>query len=375
VIPFNRPTIAPNQLKYVQESFHSAHLAGDGEFTRRASNLLSDLHIGAKALLTTSCTAALEMAAVLLDLQPGDEVIVPSYTFVSSANAFAMMGARVIFADIDRQTLCVDPHDVARLISHRTKAVVAVNYGGFPSVDDFLIELCSLNHLTLIEDNAHGLFGLDSTKPLGTRSAMSTLSFHETKNVTCGEGGALIINDIDRFLERAEIIREKGTNRSRFFRGMVDKYTWIDKGSSYLLSDINAAVLLAQLEFRDEIQRRRQHAYQFFQKNLSSWAFGAGFQLPHNELVGHSPYHLFPILAPTPEIRQRFLDHTRSAGVACTFHYLPLHLSPAGRRFGNCDSDAPNTVFISDHLVRIPLFSDITEEEIINIVEIVSAFK
>ncbi|MGB8858128.1 MAG: aminotransferase class I/II-fold pyridoxal phosphate-dependent enzyme, partial [Ilumatobacteraceae bacterium] len=246
MIPFNRPTIAPHQLEYVAAAFATHHLAGDGSFTKQAAAVLTELHRGATVLLTTSCTAALELSAMLLDLQPGDEVIVPSFTFVSSANAFAVMGARIVFVDIDPGTLNLDEAQVEAVMTDRTRAVVAINYGGVGSVTQSLIDIVTRKGAIIIEDNAHGLFGSLDGKPLGTRSALSTLSFHETKNVTCGEGGALVIND-PQLIERAEVLREKGTNRSRFFRGMVDKYTWIDVGSSYLLSDINAAVLLAQL--------------------------------------------------------------------------------------------------------------------------------
>lgn len=374
MIPFNRPTIAPFQTGYVDEVFQSGHLSGDGSFTKQATNLLESIHHGSKVLLTTSCTAALEMTALLLDLELGDEVIVPSFTFVSSANAFALMGAHIVFADIDQTSLCIDIESVERLISKRTKAVVVVNYGGVPAIDDRLIEICSRRSVLIIEDNAHGLFGSSEGKALGTRSGLSTLSFHETKNVTSGEGGALVINDVDRFADMAEVIREKGTNRSRFFRGMVDKYTWESKGSSYLLSDINAAVLFAQLQHREEIQTRRRKAFFAYQEGLGEWASRNGFTMPHRELGEHGPFHLFPMLAPSLEARDDILRFVRGAGVACTFHYLPLHVSPAGQRFGSCPLGAPHSVSISDRLVRLPLFSDITENEIDRVIEVVGSY-
>lgn len=374
MIPFNRPTIAPLQTGYVDEVFQSGHLSGDGSFTKQATNLLESIHHGSKVLLTTSCTAALEMTALLLDLKPGDEVIVPSFTFVSSANAFALMGAHIVFADINQTSLCIDIESVERLISKSTKAVVVVNYGGVPAIDDRLIEICSQRSVLIIEDNAHGLFGSSEGKALGTRSGLSTLSFHETKNVTCGEGGALVINDVDRFADMAEVIREKGTNRSRFFRGMVDKYTWESKGSSYLLSDINAAVLFAQLQHREEIQIRRRKAFFAYQEGLREWASQNGFTMPHRELGEHGPFHLFPMLAPSLEARDEILRFVRSAGVACTFHYLPLHVSPAGQRFGSCPLGAPHSVSISDRLVRLPLFSDITDNEVDRVIEVVGSY-
>ena len=373
MIPFNRATIAPRQLDLVAEAFDSGHLAGDGAVHPARRRPVRELHDGATVLLTTSCTAALELSALLLELEPGDEVIVPSFTFVSSANAFAVMGARIVFVDIDPNTLNLSTEAVAAAIGPRTRAIVAVNYGGVPSVTAELLELADAHGVVVIEDNAHGLFGNDGNAPLGTRSPLSTLSFHETKNVTCGEGGALVIND-DRFVERAEIIREKGTNRSRFFRGMVDKYTWIDVGSSYLLSDVNAAILTAQIEHRETIQSRRRHAAMTYRTELIDWADANGVIVPHRDATPGLPDHLFPFLLPDLETRTRFLAHTRAHGVATTFHYIPLHSSPAGERFGTAPSGCPVTSNVSDRLVRLPLFSDITDDEVATIVEVVRSF-
>ena len=351
MIPFNRPTIAPQQLEYVTQSFSSNHLSGDGPFTKQASEMLSSLHGGSKVLLTTSCTAALELSALLLDLTPGDEVIVPSFTFVSSANAFAMMGARIIFVDIDIQTLNIDEEQVEAALSDRTRAIVAVNYGGVNSVSDSLLKKAERAGVIVIEDNAHGLFGNVSGEPLGTRSALSTLSFHETKNVTCGEGGALVIND-ERLIERAEVLREKGTNRSRFFRGMVDKYTWIDLGSSYLMSDINASVLVAQLEYSDTIQSRRRDAVKTYRLGLAAWANSIGVQLQSEPTDCQVPSHLFYILMQDLDERTRFLTFTRERGVSSTFHYLPLHSSPAGQQYGSAPFGCPITEDVSNRLVQ-----------------------
>jgi dTDP-4-amino-4,6-dideoxygalactose transaminase len=373
MIPFNRPTMAPGQLDLVAQAFASGHLSGDGVMTKRAASLLCDIHQGATVLLTTSCTAALEAAALLLELQPGDEVIVPSFTFVSSANAFALMGARIVFVDIDRATLNVDVAQVTAAIGPRTRAIVAVNYGGLASVTDELIAVAEANDVIIIEDNAHGLFGSDQGRPLGTRTPLSTLSFHETKNVTCGEGGALVVNDA-RFIERAEIIREKGTNRSRFFRGMVDKYTWIDVGSSYLLSDVNAAILCAQIEHRETIQARRRAAATAYRHELTDWADSNDIVMPHRELSAGSPDHLFPLLFPDLEARTRFLAFTREQGVATTFHYIPLHSSPAGERFGTTPFGCQTTTDVSDRLVRLPLFSDITDDEVDTIIDVTRRF-
>lgn len=359
-VPFNRPAIAPNQLAYVNEAFESGQLAGDGPFTKKASSILSDMHGGSKVLLTTSCTSALELTAILLDLSPGDEVIVPSFTFVSSANAYALMGAAIVFAEIDPGTFNITAETIAPLITSRTRAIVAVNYGGAPSVTDELLALADSHGIVVIEDNAHGLFGSHDVAPLGTRAAMSTLSFHATKNISCGEGGALVIND-DRYSERAEIIREKGTNRSLFFRGMVDKYTWVDKGSSYLMSDINAAVLLAQLEFSSEIQTRRRAAFMNYMEQLSGWADRVGATLPHHLATDNSPFHLFPVLMPSLEARTRLIKDMNDRGVQLAFHYVPLHSSPGGRQFGRGNTDLIVTQRVSETLVRLPLFSDICE--------------
>ncbi len=373
MIPFNRATVAPGQLDRVAEAFASGHLAGDGQFTKRVAAKLGDLHEGATVLLTTSCTAALELSALLLDIQPGDEVIVPSFTFVSSANAFAVMGARIVFVDIDPTTMNLSIDDVSAAITPRTRAVVAVNYGGLASVSDELLEVATANGVIVVEDNAHGLFGFDGDRPLGTRSALSTLSFHETKNITCGEGGALVIND-ERFVERAEVIREKGTNRSRFFRGMVDKYTWIDVGSSYLLSDVNAAILLAQLDHSEVIQARRRDAAESYRRELGDWADSNGVREPHRNAPVGLPNHLFPLLLPDHESRTRFLEFTRDHGVATTFHYVPLHSSPAGQRFGTAPGGCPVTSEVSDRLVRLPLFSDIGADEVDEIIDVTLRF-
>lgn len=373
-VPFNRPTIAPNQLMYVQQAFEQGHLAGDGPFTRQASEELSRLHNGSKVLLTTSCTSALELAALLLDLSPGDEVIVPSFTFVSSANAFAIMGATIVFAEIEHDSLCISASTVEPLITSRTRAIVAVNYGGAPSVTSELVTLAATHDIVIIEDNAHGLFASHEGKPLGTQSALSTLSFHETKNITCGEGGALVIND-ERFAERAEIIREKGTNRSQFFRGMVDKYTWVDKGSSYLMSDINAAVLLAQLEFAETIQKRRKHAFEFFIQELEVWAKDQGAQLPHHLNCDHGSFHLFPILMPNLESRTNLIEFARNSGVGLAFHYVPLHESPGGKKYGRSIFDMKVTQKISESLVRLPLFGEITDQELVKVTKTLLNFQ
>ena len=372
-VPFNRPTIAPNQLEYVNQSFSGGHLSGDGPFTARASKILSEIHNGSKVLLTTSCTSALELSALLLDLKPGDEVIVPSFTFVSSANAFVIMGATIVFAEVEPDTFSISTWTVEKLITPRTKAIVAVNYGGHPSVTDELVALAAHHDIMIIEDNAHGLFASVEGLPLGTKSALSTLSFHETKNITCGEGGALVIND-PSLIERAEIIREKGTNRSLFFRGMIDKYTWVDKGSSYLMSDINAAVLTAQLEHAEVIQQRRHQAFQAYMEGLSDWADKIGAQLPHHLAREDRPAHLFPILMPTLDSRSELIESAKKQDVYFTFHYVPLHHSPGGKKFGVSSGSFTTTERISDTLLRLPLFSDMNVHDINRVLEVLTKF-
>ena len=372
-IPFNRPTVAPNQLEYVSQSFSSGHLSGDGPFTARASKILSEIHNGSKVLLTTSCTSALELSALLLDLEPGDEVIVPSFTFVSSANAFVIMGAKIVFAEVDADSFSISARTVENLITPKTKAIVAVNYGGHPSVADDLVALATQHSIVIIEDNAHGLFASDEGTPLGTKSALSTLSFHETKNITCGEGGALVIND-PSLIERAEIIREKGTNRSLFFRGMIDKYTWVDKGSSYLISDINAAVLTSQLEHSGEIQKRRHKAFNLYMDGLSDWASKNGARLPHHLAGEDRPAHLFPILMPSLDSRTELIEFAKKQSVGLTFHYVPLHNSPAGKHLGQSIGEFHNTQQITESLVRLPLFSDMSVNDASRVVEVISQF-
>jgi dTDP-4-amino-4,6-dideoxygalactose transaminase len=374
VVPFNRPTVAPNQIGLVEQSLASGRLAGDGPFTHSVTETLGALHGGARVMLTPSCTAALELAGLLLQLRPGDEVIVPSFTFVTTASAFALTGARLVFGDIDPGTLCLDLDEVERLVTPRTRAVVPVHYGGVAPSPLALEALTTRHGAVVIEDNAHGLFGTRDGRALGTTGALSTLSFHETKNITCGEGGALVLNDPD-LVERAEILREKGTDRSRFFRGMVDKYSWVDLGSSYLLADVNAALLAAQLEHKDEIQDRRRRAWHRYRAELAPWARDNGVAFQEVPEGSQPPHHLFALLLPALEQRQRFLGHLRSRGVTGTFHYLPLHQSAMGRRLGCAPSGCPVSVDVSDRLARLPLFSDITESEVDRVIEATASFE
>jgi len=361
-IPFNRPSLVGREMEYMAEAIANGHISGDGEFTRRCHQLLEQTLGVKKALLTTSCTHALEMAALLLDIQPGDEVIIPSFTFVSTVNAFVLRGARPVFADIRPDTLNLDEHKVKSLITNKTKAIIPIHYGGVACEMDLIGELAANSGLSVVEDNAHGLFGKYKDKQLGTFGRLSTQSFHETKNFSCGEGGALLLND-DADIERAEIIREKGTNRSRFFRGQVDKYSWVDIGSSFLPSDMLAAFLLAQLEERERIQVRRKQIWETYFGQLTVWAEANGVSLPVIPKHCDQSYHLFYLLLPSLEARQALIAHLRKHGILSVFHYLPLHLSTMGKKFGGQPGDCPVTEDISDRLLRLPFYFSLTEQE------------
>jgi len=372
-IPFNRPSLMGREFEYMQEAIAHSHISGDGTFTRKCSALLEEALGVPKVTLTTSCTHALEMAALLLNIQPGDEVILPSFTFVTTANAFVLRGARPVFADIRPDTLNMDETQVEGLITTRTRAIVVMHYAGVGCEMDSLTEIAQRHDVPIVEDNAHGLFGKYKGRFLGTFGCLASLSFHETKNFTCGEGGALLIND-PQYAERAEIIREKGTNRSRFFRGQVDKYTWVDLGSSYLPSDILAAFLYAQLEAREQIQAARRHVWEYYYAHLQDWAEEKGVQLPVVPSHCEQPYHLFHMLLPSLEQRQAFMDHLRAHDVSSVFHYLPLHLSEMGRRFGGKAEDCPVTEDVADRLARLPFHNSLTGEDLERVVSLVKQF-
>jgi dTDP-4-amino-4,6-dideoxygalactose transaminase len=315
------------------------------------------------------------MAALLLDLRPGDEVIVPSFTFVSTINAFVLRGAVPVFADVRPDTLNFDEERLEALITPRTRAIVVVHYAGIGCEMDRILEIARRHgDIPVVEDNAHGLFGKYRGQYLGTIGALATQSFHETKNFTCGEGGALLIN-ARRYVERAEIIREKGTNRSRFFRGQVDKYTWVDVGSSYLPSDILAAYLFAQLEARDQIQAKRKQIWDTYHAELRDWAQRNGVQQPTVPDHCEQAYHLYYLLLPTLEDRQAFIAHLKAQGILSVFHYVPLHLSDMGRRFGGYEGLCPVTEDVSDRLVRLPFYNDLTDEDQARVIDAIAQFQ
>jgi len=361
-------------MTYMAEAVAAGHISGDGVFTRRCHALLEQALGCPKVLLTTSCTHALEMAALLLDLKEGDEVIFPSFTFVSTVNAFVLRGVRPVFVDIRPDTLNLDETRIETLVSPQTRAIVPVHYAGVGCEMEAILEIARRRGLAVVEDNAHGLFGKYRGRPLGTFGCLATQSFHETKNFTCGEGGALLIND-PALAERAEILREKGTNRSRFFRGQVDKYTWVDLGSSYLPSDLLAAFLLAQLEEREAIQARRRAIWQRYFVELSTWAERNGVGLPHVPAYCEQPYHMFYLLFPDLDRRQRFIASLKKQGILAVFHYQPLHLSDMGRRFGGRPGDCPVTEAVSDRLVRLPFYTGMTGEEQGLVIEAVRHFE
>jgi dTDP-4-amino-4,6-dideoxygalactose transaminase len=391
-IPFNRAAVVGDEWRYMHEAFAQGRISGDGEFSRRCHALLEREHGAPRALLTTSCTHALEMAALLLDLAPGDEVIVPSFTFVSSVNAFALRGARPVFADIRPDTLNLDERLLPGLVGPRTRAILAVHYAGVGCAMAEIGELAGRHGIAVVEDNAHGLFGKLHGRALGTFGCMSTLSFHETKNVTCGEGGALVVND-PRYVERAEIVREKGTNRSKFFRGEVDRYTWVDLGSSYLPSDLLAAFLLAQLEARERVQAARGRIWHRYHQELAGWAAEHGTSLPHVPAGCEQPFHMFYLLLPSLAVRQALIEHLKRRGILAVSHYVPLHSSPYGRKCaalaspagrqaaaaggeaaGGEADDCPVATDVADRLLRLPLYYELSDGEQSQVIDAVCAF-
>jgi dTDP-4-amino-4,6-dideoxygalactose transaminase len=367
-IPFNKPCLSGKELLYVAQAIIQGHAAGDGAFTKKCHAFLERQFAVRRALLTTSCTHALELAALLLDIQPGDEVIVPSFTFVSTANAFVLRGAKPVFADVRPDTLNLDETQLPSLITPRTKAIVPVHYAGVACEMDAIMPIAQEHNIAVVEDNAHGLFGRYKGQYLGTFGCLATQSFHETKNITCGEGGALLVNN-PAYTERAEILREKGTNRARFYRGLVDKYTWVDLGSSYLPSDMLAAYLYAQLESWESIQAKRRNIWHRYATGLSAWARETDTQLPMIPNHCEQPYHMFYMLLPSLSLRQALIETLKARGILSVFHYMPLHLSDMGQKFGGYQGQCPVTESVSDRLLRLPFYNDLTEGEQDEVIE------
>lgn len=371
-ISFNRPTLVGKEFEYIQQAIDNLHLSGNGPFTKECQRLLEQRIGCAKALLTHSCTAALEMAAILADIRPGDEIIMPSFTFVSTANAFVLRGGAPVFVEVRPDTLNIDVKAIEKAITSRTKAIVPVHYAGVASDMDELLELADRHGLLVIEDAAQGINASYKERPLGSLGHLAALSFHETKNVISGEGGALLIND-ERFVERAEIIWEKGTNRANFFRGQVDKYTWVDIGSSYLPSEILAAFLFAQLEEVQPITRDRLKTWNQYHRAFEALEAAGKLRRPIIPAYCEHNAHIYYLLLPDITIRTALINTLKSFGVNAIFHYVPLHSSPAGRKYGRASDDLSFTQDISDRLVRLPLWIGMSDEEINRVVEAVYA--
>lgn len=372
-VDFNIPAQTGEELEYIKQAYEHRHISGDGFFTKKCHQFLENYLSCVRVLLTTSCTHALEMAALLTDIQPGDEVIIPSFTFVSTVNAFVLRGAKPVFVDVRRDTLNLDEVLLVDKITPRTKAIVPVHYAGVGCEMDQILEIARKNNLFVIEDNAHGLFGAYNGKKLGTFGDLATLSFHETKNITCGEGGAILINNPE-FVTRAEYIREKGTNRARFFQGMVDKYTWVDIGSSYLPSDILSAILFAQLENYEKIQAKRKAIWEFYDENLKEWAQYHQVQTPFVPSHCEQTYHMYYLILPSHKSRQALISYLRENGVISVFHYLPLHLSEMGMKFGGRKGDCPITEDISGRLIRLPFHFHLKQEQQEYVIEKLKSF-
>lgn len=360
MINFNEAPFLGTEFGYIKDAIAQKHICGDGAYTKKCNALLEKYTGSAKALLTNSCTAALEMAALLADIQPGDEVICPSYTFVTTVSSFALRGAKIVFVDIRDDTLNIDETKLETAITDKTKAIVPVHYAGVCAEMDTIMNISRKYGIVVVEDAAQGVGSLYKGSSAGSIGDMGCYSFHETKNISCGEGGAILINHSD-LIEQAEIIREKGTNRSKFFRGQVDKYTWVALGSSYLPSDISAAYLYPQLEKMNEINSRRKMLW-----NRYNDAFEAlehkGVRRPYCPAECEHNAHMYYLRCPDLETRTRFIDYMKKNGIICVFHYIPLHSAPAGKKYGRFVGDMSVTNTVSDTLVRLPLFYGLTEK-------------
>ncbi|MDP2894888.1 MAG: dTDP-4-amino-4,6-dideoxygalactose transaminase [Sulfurimonas sp.] len=374
MIPFNKPPRTGNEEKYVLESMKSAKISGDGEFTKRCHKWFEERLGCKKALLTTSCTHALEMAALLIDIKEGDEVIMPSYTFVSTANAFVLRGAKIIFVDIRKDTLNIDETKIEEAITQKTKAIVPVHYAGVACEMDTIMDIASRYNLFVVEDAAQGMMSTYKGKALGTIGHFGTYSFHETKNYTsAGEGGLLIIND-EKFVQRAEIIREKGTNRSLFFRGMVDKYSWVDIGSSYLPNDMSAAYLWGGLERADEINENRLNSWKSYREKLSFLEKDSSIELPSIPKDCIQNAHMLYLKVKDLETRTNLLEEFKKENIGAVFHYIPLHSAPAGLKYGRFNGIDVFTTKESERLIRLPMYYGLNSDEIETVCNIIKNF-
>ncbi len=373
MIDFNRPAFTGKELEYIRDAVNRGMLCGDGAYTKQCSRWMEERFHVNHVLLTPSCTHALEMAAYLADIQPGDEVIMPSYTFVSTADAFVLRGAKIVFTDIRLDTMNMDETLIEDAITPKTKAIVPVHYAGVACEMDTIMEIAARHHLKVIEDAAQGVNAFYKGRALGTIGDFGCYSFHETKNYTMGEGGALLFQD-EKYLERAEILREKGTDRSRFFRGQVDKYRWVDYGSSYLPSELNAAYLYAQLEVCEEIDRKRMEIYHYYHEHLKCLADAGEILQPTvpKECIHNA--HMYFIRVRDLKTRTRLLAYLKERGICSVFHYVPLHSAPAGRRFGRFHGEDVYTTKESERLLRLPMFYNLSMDEVKQVTEAILAF-
>lgn len=370
-IKFSEPYITNRELELIKDSISKGEISGDRFYTKKCTEFIEQIFGTKKALLTTSCSSALDMAALLLDLKENDEVIMPSYTFVSTANAVVLRGAKPVFAEIDGNTLNIDPIDVERKITEKTKAIFPVHYAGVSCDMDKIMNIAKKYNLKVVEDAAQGVNAKYKGRYLGTIGDIGCYSFHETKNYSCGEGGAILINYDEELAKRAEIIREKGTNRSQFIRGEVDKYTWIDVGSSYLLSDILASILWAQFEKLDEINSKRKKIYETYYEGLKILEDKGKLKLPVIPKYCQSNYHIFYILLNSEEERNYLLDKLKQKDIQATFHYIPLHISPMGRKLGYKSDDLPVTEDVSKRILRLPIYPELCLEDVNYIIEVI----
>jgi dTDP-4-amino-4,6-dideoxygalactose transaminase len=372
-IPFNKPSVVGSELIYVGQAVAGGHASGDGPFTRRAQAMLEERFGANRVLLTTSCTSALELAALLCGLQPGDEVIVPSYTFVSTANAFVLRGARPVFVDVRPDTLNIDERLIEQAITPRTRAIFPIHYAGVACEMDAIMDIADRHGLFVVEDAAQGVFAQYKDRWLGTIGHLGCYSFHETKNISCGEGGALVIND-PALEQRAEILREKGTNRSQFMRGEVDRYTWVDAGSSYVPSDMLAAFLLGQIENMEKITRRRGEIFDRYVAMLAPLVERGLIRIPVVPPHSTTNYHMFYVLTADIEERTALIAHLRAAGILAVFHYVPLHSSPFAQSLGVPQTRLPRTEDLSARLLRLPMYFDLTDREVEEVASMILDF-
>ena len=374
MIDFNRPAFVGSELEYIQDAIHRGMLCGDGIYTKKCSQWREKEFDVSRVMLTTSCTHALEMAAFLCDIQPGDEVIMPSYTFVSTADAFVLRGAKIVFVDIRPDTMNLDEKLIEQAITPKTKVIVPVHYAGVACEMDTIMDIAHRHGLKVVEDAAQGVDACYKGKALGTIGDFGCYSFHETKNFTMGEGGALLFQK-EEYLEKAEILREKGTDRSKFFRGQVDKYRWMDYGSSYLPSELNAAYLYAQLEAKDKIQKKRMEIYEYYHRNLADLAAEGKVEQPYVPQECEHNAHMYYLKVKDMKVRTRLLAYLRENGICSVFHYVPLHSAPAGQKFGRFAGEDVYTTKESERLLRLPMFYNLDMEDVKRIVDVIHKFQ